>query len=172
MAMKTTRSILIPTDFSEHSLVATEYMNMLSKSGATRIFLFHAIPEIMHPYSYPIVDLNSETMLRDSEEVAKEQLRDLGKNQFGNRRNVTIHVRRGEPWREIVKFAQENAIDLIVMATHGRTGFAHILMGSVAEQVVRHANVPVMTIKPETMQEPPHHEPALVQIPHGENSVL
>lgn len=170
--MKTITSILIPTDFSELSLIATEYVKMLSKPGATHIYLFHAIPEVMHAYSYPTVDLNSETILRDSEEIAREELRHLANDQFGKNNNVTVDIRRGEPWREIVKFAQEEGIDLIVMATHGRTGFAHVLLGSVAEKVVRHANVAVMTIKPEKMQNPMHEEQMLVQIPHGDNSVL
>jgi len=56
----------------------------------------------------------------------------------------------GEPAAEIVEFAQQGGFDLIVMSTHGRTGIAHALLGSVAERVVRRSPVPVLTIRPES----------------------
>jgi len=62
-------------------------------------------------------------------------------------------VRRGFAYEEIMRFVDEEEIDLIVMATHGRTGLPHIIMGSVAERVVRHSPVPVLTIKPLKVQE-------------------
>jgi nucleotide-binding universal stress UspA family protein len=59
-----------------------------------------------------------------------------------------LAVRRGNPHDEITRYAADEHADLIVMATHGRTGLAHVLLGSVAEKVVQHADIPVLTIKP------------------------
>jgi nucleotide-binding universal stress UspA family protein len=73
---------------------------------------------------------------------------------FPGARSIVPVVRRGDPAREIVRFAREEGINLIVIATHGRTGLAHVLMGSVAEKVVRHATVPVLTAKPDSMRPP------------------
>ncbi len=58
-----------------------------------------------------------------------------------------VHVLDGEPSRTIVDFADHNAIDLIVMGTHGRSGVAHLALGSVTEKVVRHAHCPVLTVR-------------------------
>jgi nucleotide-binding universal stress UspA family protein len=57
-------------------------------------------------------------------------------------------MRRGNPHDEITRYAADEQADMIVMATHGRTGLAHVLLGSVAEKVVQHADIPVLTIKP------------------------
>src|SRR5262249_23747401 len=61
---------------------------------------------------------------------------------------VVREVRAGQPWAGIVGYAREKGIDLIVMGTHGRTGVAHVVMGSVAEQVIRHAPCPVLVRRP------------------------
>ena len=70
---------------------------------------------------------------------------------------LTAVVRRGMPAEEIKRFAQEEGIDLIVMASHGRTGLRHMVMGSVAERVVRLCSVPVLTVKPHPFRE--SHDP-------------
>ncbi|MCK5572484.1 MAG: universal stress protein, partial [Bacteroidetes bacterium] len=66
---------------------------------------------------------------------------------------LTRVIRSGPPAEQIKRFAEEVGIDLIVMATHGRTGFHHIVMGSVAEKVVRLSGVPVLTVKPRPLRE-------------------
>lgn len=66
---------------------------------------------------------------------------------------VTLVVRSGNAADEIVRFAEDEAVDLVVMATHGRTGLQHMVMGSVAEKVVRFSGVPVLTVKPKPVRE-------------------
>jgi nucleotide-binding universal stress UspA family protein len=66
--------------------------------------------------------------------------------------SITRAVRVGAAFMEIIEYAQSQQIDLIVIGTHGRSGFAHILMGSVAERVVRKAPCPVLSVKPEGHQ--------------------
>lgn len=79
---------------------------------------------------------------------AKKRLDKLLKSQFGrDAAKIKIAVKSGNAWVDICQHAQKNAIDLIVMATHGQTGLSHLLMGSTAERVVQHAPCPVMTVK-------------------------
>jgi nucleotide-binding universal stress UspA family protein len=66
--------------------------------------------------------------------------------------HVTVAVHFGEPGKEIVKLAKLTGVDLIAMATHGRTGLTHLMLGSVAEHVVRHVNVPVFMFRPENVK--------------------
>ncbi|HTK82491.1 MAG TPA: universal stress protein [Bacteroidota bacterium] len=165
--MKAINKILIPTDFSELSLVAVEYVRTHAISTDAKIILFHAIPDMFMFPPYSNVDFNSDTMLSESEEKAKRELHHIASDRFRNNHNILAIVRRGEPWQEIIKIAQDEAVDLIIMGTHGRTGFAHVLMGSVAERVVRHANVPVLILKPKEMQNSSIDFHALAQTPHG-----
>lgn len=78
----------------------------------------------------------------------QEELNKFVKNIIPHQTKVIEAVRFGQPHREIVDYAQCEDIDLIVIATHGRTGLTHIMLGSVAEKVVRFSPVPVLTVKP------------------------
>lgn len=149
--MKIINKILIPTDFSSFSLAALEYVASLAVLYDARIYLLHVVPEDVLVAPYPNVDLNSETIFRDTTEKAQEQMQHFVSDHFKHLHNINQVMRCGEPSNEIVKFVKEEGIDLIVMATHGRTGLAHMLMGSVAEKVVRRSTVPVLTVKPESM---------------------
>ena len=146
--MKIINKILVPTDFSDLFLAGIEYVTTLTAFHDAQIYLLHIVPENILMPPYPNVDLSSETILRDSMEEAKGELHHLVSDKLKNINNVIPVVRRGEPYKEIVSFAHDEGIDLIVMATHGRTGLAHVLIGSVAEKVVRHSIIPVLTVKP------------------------
>ena len=143
--------ILVPTDFSYLSLVAMEYAASFSIIYDAPIYMIHVIDDIP-ALTFHTVDLDSETILRDAEEKVREEFKNLISSRVTKPNSITTVVRRGQAHKEIVKFAQEEGIDLIVLATHGRTGLAHVLMGSVAEKVVRHSPVPVLAVKPLSMQ--------------------
>ena len=147
--MRSIQKILIPTDFSPFSLAAASIMTSMPMFAGAELMLLHVIndPVVMAPY--PTVDFNAETIFRDSEERAREELELCIAQNFVANRRVTPIVRRGDAAREIIDCASAEHADLIVIATHGRTGLAHILLGSVAEKVVRSSRVPVLTIKPE-----------------------
>ena len=147
--MKSLHKILVPTDFSELSFTALEYVLSTAVMCDAEIFLMYVVEDMtVHGLSQPA--LHSETVLRDYAAKAKEELSHHTVRKT-NGKNVVSVVQRGEAYKEIVRFAREEGIDLIVMATHGRTGFAHVLMGSVAEKVVRHSPIPVLTVKPESV---------------------
>ncbi|MGI9518295.1 MAG: universal stress protein [Pirellulaceae bacterium] len=126
--------ILCPTDFSEPGNAANWYATLLAETTDAEIVYVHiAYPELLGG-----VDSEARAMEQDME-------RRIGPLQPDVR--CSWIVRYGSPAREIVEVARELAVDLIVMGTHGRTGARHLLHGSVAAQVLRHADCPVLTVK-------------------------
>jgi nucleotide-binding universal stress UspA family protein len=88
-----------------------------------------------------------ETVLIDYVEKTETELADLVRSHLTDPESATAKVTVGKPAEEIVQVARDEAVDLIVMGTHGRTGLRHVLLGSIAETVVRTAPCPVFTVK-------------------------
>jgi universal stress protein A len=133
------KRILCPIDFSEFNEVTNQYASVLaSASGAEIVYLHVSIPDI--PYGTTVyVDLEQdEVRCRQQLETIKPTIEGIPASHV---------VEFGTPANQIVTYAKENDIDLIVMGTHGRTGFRRALMGSVAEVVVRKAECPVLALK-------------------------
>lgn len=149
--MRRIKKILVPTDLSELSLAAIDYARSLANVYEAKVFLLHAV-DVVPVVSFPTIDFTLETSLQDETEKGKEVLENFAFRFLSDVEHVTAVVRRGNAYEEIMRFVDEESIDLIVMATHGRTGLPHIIMGSVAEKVVRHAPVPVLTVKPPKMR--------------------
>lgn len=164
--MKTIKKVLIPTDFSAFSLAALDYVKAQPELDEATVFIIHVVNDPVLVAPYPNVDLNAETVLRDSSTRAEDELHRFILKNFAETRLVVGVVRRGDAAREITKFADEEHCDLVVIATHGRTGLAHMLMGSVAEKVVRGAHVPVLSVKPEEVVDlmKEHEVPAEVHV--------
>ncbi|HEY2154786.1 MAG TPA: universal stress protein [Isosphaeraceae bacterium] len=152
------RSILAPTDFSEHASKALRYAAALAERFGATLHLLHVLPEVV-PMAPDLVagapDLVIATALppeyyRDTEAESLEALGRVLDPSWGAVASVERAVRLGDPVEEIIDYAAEQRIDLIVIATHGRTGLGHVLLGSVAEQIVRHSPCPVLTIRDRT----------------------
>ena len=136
------KRILVPTDFSPASRAALRYGIALARAFDAKLSLLN-VPE--HPgeaaeAEYPIGIY--ETM----KNAANERLGGLLTKEEAREFRPDYAMRIGNPANEIVRFADEREIDLIVMGTHGREGVARVLIGSVAETVVRRANCPVLTV--------------------------
>jgi len=151
--METIKKILIPTDFSQLSYSALQFVTSTSAFRDATIYVMHVIDNDP-ALAFHTVDLNSETILRDVEEKAKKSLGKFIREITKIGVKPSLVVRRGDPHKEIIKFAKEKDVDLIALATHGRTGLAHMLIGSIAEKVVRYSPVPVLTVKPQLIREP------------------
>ena len=134
------KRILVPTDFSEASLEPLDCAVDLAKRYEGELFLLHVVEPVY--YAVPAIEVIAE-----QREFARAELARLVETLAA--RNVKCHtlLRTGTPYLEIVDAARQNAADVIVMATHGRTGFSHIVMGSVAEKVVRTSACPVLTVR-------------------------
>jgi len=142
------QKILAPTDFSGQSLAGLRYaMNLRLKFGSA-LTLLHVIEP-----TPPMAGIESLVLAQSDSEVAAWALKELAKltrRESGDEKRVTSLVRMGNPFHEITTEAGENKADLIVIATHGYTGVEHLLLGSTAERVVRHAPCPVLTVPAHT----------------------
>jgi nucleotide-binding universal stress UspA family protein len=138
-------TVLVPTDFSEHAEHAFIWAVSLAEQWHARIVLVHAVP-LLHHVSVPerlLIDLPHLDTDRVIE--AEKHLQDF-LTEKRKPASVTVETRivRGDPFWAICQAAEQEHADLIVMGSHGRTGLAHVLLGSVAERVVRHAPCPVL----------------------------
>jgi nucleotide-binding universal stress UspA family protein len=153
--MKLTR-ILTPTDFSKFSGFALEWAAYLAQCMKADLTLLHVIPEEEGKIIEEIIGEGAvihvpkgirQNVVEDRQKKLKEQFNMVVSNDIKRSIRVEEMTRIGVPFLEIIKVAKEKDVDLIVMGTHGRTGLAHVLIGSVAEKVVHHAHCPVLTIK-------------------------
>ncbi len=149
--MITLRQILVPTDFSDHSRQAADYACELAKRFEARIHLLHVVEPLTMAMPSPGAPL-PEQLMSNAEEDANNQIEKWLSSPEEQALSVTRCVRRGAPFLEIIRYANVNNIDLIVMGTHGRSGLKHALIGSVAERVVRKASCPVLSVRPDGHQ--------------------
>ena len=142
--------ILAPTDFSEHSDGALRHAAELARQFGAKLVLLHVVSNETlesiskahvppHPVDKVYEDLDQETREQYANHVPPEVRKVL---------ETEVLVLPGVPFQEILRVARIKEVDLIVMATHGRTGLSHALVGSVTEKVVRMAPCPVLSIRP------------------------
>jgi nucleotide-binding universal stress UspA family protein len=140
--------ILVPTDFSKSSQNALSYALALAEKFGAEVHLLHVvadlalfIPEAVMP-APPMVP-PVEQFAAAAREALERAIKGLQKP------GIVIHpeVVEGVPYEEVLRFARERNVDLIVIGTHGHTGLAHIFLGSIAEKVVRRAPCPVLTVR-------------------------
>lgn len=145
------RKILVTTDLSEHSLAAMEYASSFSLLYASDIYLLY-VAERHHRKPQAS---DSPAPAHGTEDLQKERagLEAFMAKHLGSDLRIIPVLRSGQAAAEIARFAAEEGVDLVVMATHGWTGLRHILMGSVAERTVRLSRVPVLTVKPQPMRD-------------------
>lgn len=141
--MITLKKILVPTDFSDHSDKAIQYGAELASKFGAELHLVHAIEAT--PIMYGEGAYFPPETEAEIEAAAVKQLEGLTVDAEGV--SVQRKVVPGHPFVEVIRYAKENDIGLIVIGTHGRGAIAHMLLGSVAEKVVRKAPCPVLTVR-------------------------
>jgi nucleotide-binding universal stress UspA family protein len=145
-ALRSIDTILVPVDFSEASFQAIEYAIEFAERVAARLIVFHAVnlAESFTANGYGMYDVDAleEAARRDAE---SQMQKFIALAKFHRVQFETV-VRVAPAVSEISALAQERDVDLIITATHGRTGLKHLLMGSIAEHVVRHAPRPVLVV--------------------------
>lgn len=169
--MKKFLRILTATDFSNNSQDALEYAVTLAKTFGSDLYLLHVFQE---PITLPsaedpsvrkrmaIVENRAKgkaapelgEWLLDIQNEARAHLGSLVEEIRAQTPRVQSVFKTGTPYIEIVRAAEEVQADLIVLGTHGRTGIAHVMIGSVAERVVRNSSCPVLTVKPRRLDSP------------------
>jgi len=143
------KNILLPTDFSKLSLTAASYAIELASQYGAKIHLLHVIEKKPPILAIRAIDISEEKIMKSIEDAAKESLK-KALDKINNQNTVEIKsiLLKGNDYEEIVNYSQQQNIDVIVIATHGRTGLLHTLVGSVAEKVIRYAKCPVLVITP------------------------
>ena len=152
---RTITHILVPTDFSAASEAALEYGLTMARRFGASLHLLHVVDD---PFAgaatwgsevyIASVPAMQETLVAE----AARKLSGLLARAEGKGIPARSEVRLGRPAEVIREVANKEACDLIVMATHGRTGMAHVLLGSVAEKIVREAPCPVLTVRGDTVE--------------------
>ncbi|MGH7813735.1 MAG: universal stress protein [Candidatus Binataceae bacterium] len=143
------RKILCPIDFDDNSMAALDAAANLSRQNDGAVFVLHVVPMIIPPAGMPAyVDL-----FKGQEEAAHAKLTDIARRRLAGLKYELL-TGSGEPAQSILRVARKVGADLLVMATHGRRGFSHFFLGSVAELVLRESPCPVLTVK----FTPPHKE--------------
>jgi universal stress protein A len=139
------KRILVPTDFSPASLKAVDYAIDLAKPHKA-LLLFIFVIEPMN-YAVPRFYPRPTELLEEQRKMATEHLSRVIEQVRKRYKNCRGEVHFGVVYQVISEVAQSSKSDIIVMSTHGHTGLQHLLMGSVAERVVRGATIPVLTVR-------------------------
>jgi len=147
--MVTISNVLLSTDFSDFSLSAADYAITVAKLNNATLHLLHVVEKTPPILAIRSLDLSEDKILKGILSEAQENLEKVVKKlETESGLKVVASVVRGIDYQEIVDYAAGNKVDMIVIATHGRTGLLHTLIGSVAEKVIRYSKVPVLVVTP------------------------
>ena len=139
-------TILVPTDFSASSSKAAAYAVELARQFGARVVLLHSVTVPQFVTTDPRGPHHVGPALEEVQAAAEQQMREFIAAGNLSGVNISTHVCAGAAAEQICEFAQREKMDLIVTSTHGRSGLMHVLIGSVAEHVVRYAQCPVLVM--------------------------
>jgi nucleotide-binding universal stress UspA family protein len=150
--MTETKKILFPIDLTENSSKILPYVLSVSEKYDSMIYLLHVVPDlrkwakeyISHTASYASLDM----FKKEASEEAEKAMDRVCEEQLQSCPNFQRRIISGDPATEILKAIETEDIDMVIMGTHGRKGLEHMILGSVAENVVKKSPVPVLTINP------------------------
>jgi nucleotide-binding universal stress UspA family protein len=148
--MTTIHRIVYATDLSPVSAPAWDQARLLGKLFGAEVVLVHVVPPLPIPIlaaEVPIPPQVSEDLLRSARREAEDELDRLLATVVGSGLKVRIRLEEGQPAARILEVAAEEAVDLLVVGTHGRTGLEAAFLGSVADRLVRQATCPVLTVR-------------------------
>ncbi len=147
MSQFVNKCVLVATDFSEYSKVALDICLGVSKCMKTKLYVLHTIEKLPHDYRHLLSSTTHSNMKQKLEEEAMEKIKAMLPGELLENEDIIPIVRFGKPFLEIIKVAKEKKVDLLAIGTHGRAGVDRVILGSVAERVVRKAHCPVMVIR-------------------------
>ena len=146
--MKTIKKILCAVDLSDHSKLVAEYAATLAKSLNASVLVVYTAPSLSQYVGFHVPPNTIENFVGEIVTGAEESMQGFMNENFAGV-EAKSQVLVGYAAEEILNRAKEEQVDMIVMGTHGRKGIDRILFGSVAEKVVKNANMPVLTIRPQ-----------------------
>jgi universal stress protein A len=139
--------ILVPIDFSDHSKKALQYAIPFAEQFKASVDLLYVVEPAIYPADFSFGQVGFPSVEDELRLRGGEELQVLIKKEIGTRVPARSAVRTGKAFHEIDQYATEESIDLIIIATHGHSGMEHVLFGSTAEKVVRHAPCPVLVVR-------------------------
>ena len=139
--------VLFATDFSEGSSHALPYAVDIAKRYGARLYVVHVIYDVTKTAGWYVPHVSLDEVYRDIEKSARAELEKSFIDEMRGFDNIEYAVLKGTPYEEITRFAVEHNADLIVLGTHGRKGIDRVLFGSTAEQIVRNAPCPVLSVR-------------------------
>jgi len=140
------KHIMLPVDFSAHSDRAMEYAAWLAHVCRATVHLVHIVANPADAMYEP-ADAPHWVLVEHAQQTATARLEQAARTAFAAENPHRLHVGVGDPYEKLMDIARGIPADLIVMSTHGRGGVAHLVMGSVAEKIVRHAPCPVFVVR-------------------------
>lgn len=139
--------ILFATDFSEGSAVALPYAIDIAKKYGARLYLVHVVYDVTKATGWYVPHVAIGEIYDEIEKSAMAEIGKINADEMKGFGEVEQVVLKGTPYEEIIRFAEDKKIDLIVLGTHGRKGIDRMLFGSTAEQVLRNASCPVLSVR-------------------------
>jgi nucleotide-binding universal stress UspA family protein len=155
-AMTGFRKILVPVDFSECSMQGLAYAKAFAKHFKSKLTLLNSVHLQYYVASDECGRYDLPRLMQHADIMARDQMRDLVEKTDWDGLEVETSLQTGHPGQQICEHARDSDMDLIAISTHGSTGLTHLLLGSVAEYVVRHAHCPVLVV-PIRSSEPQSH---------------
>jgi universal stress protein A len=139
--------ILVPIDFSDHSKKALQYAIPFAEQFKASIDLLYVVEPTIYPADFSFGQVGFPNVEDELRQRGAEELKSLIAKEIGKRVPAKQVIRTGKAFYEIGEYAREESMDLIIIATHGHSGVEHVLFGSTAEKVVRHAPCPVLVVR-------------------------
>jgi len=141
-------SVLVPTDFSDASETALTYARGVAEAFGASLHLVHVMEDLLaHAWAAEVYVASAPNLREEIEKESRQRLETMLPEAERERLHARVALLAGNPFIEIIRYAKAHDIDLIVMGTHGRGPIAHMLLGSVAEKVVRKSPCPVLTVR-------------------------
>lgn len=143
------KNLLLPTDFSKTSLTSAVYAVELANQYKAKLHILNVLEKTPPILAIRSLDLSRDKIIETIDADAQSHMDDCIKKvkKIGDV-EIISEIRKGIDYEEIIKYSKEKNIDVIVIATHGRTGILHTLLGSVAEKVIRYSQIPVLVTTP------------------------
>ncbi|MDD2218934.1 MAG: universal stress protein [Desulfoplanes sp.] len=142
------KTILCAVDFSEHSAAVADYSKTMAKALGASVKVLYVAPSLTQYVGFHVPPTSIESFVGEIVSGAEKTMDAFLEERFGEECKAEGAVVTGYAAEEILDFAKENKVDMIIMGTHGRKGIDRILFGSVAEKIVQTSSVPVLTIRP------------------------
>lgn len=140
--------ILVPIDFSDNSKKALRYALPLAEQFKATISLLYVVEPAVFPSDFGFGQMSFPDVEKEMYDKAESELQQIVAD-LNTKISITPVIKSGIPFVEVTTFASDEKVDLIVLATHGRTGVEHILFGSTAEKIIRKAPCPVLVVRAE-----------------------